>query len=318
MKEPIIEFENLCKNYGNKKAVDNLNLQIYEGEIYGLLGPNGAGKTTTILMMMGLTEPTSGMASVDGLQSNRNPIEVKKLVGYLPDSVGFYEGMSPLDNLRLIGRLNQIPEKEIEERSHLLLQQVGLQEDKQKLVGTFSRGMKQRLGLAEVLIKDPKIIVLDEPTLGLDPRGIKEFLALIQDLSRRRNITVLLSSHNLHHVQQVCDRVGIFVQGKLIASGNIADLGHSLNKKDGFFTSIQTQVSTLGPSVLKTLLRELPVMRIDLISENHAEITTSEECTASIVKILVTEGYDITSVQRDNLTLEQIYQQYFLENPKFL
>src|SRR5690606_38814327 len=144
------------------------------------------------------------------------------------------------------------------------------------------------------------------------------FLALIQDLSRRRNITVLLFSHNLHHVQQVCDRVWIFVEGKLIASGNIADLGHPLNKKDWFFTSTQTHVSTLRPSVLKTLLRELPVMRIDLISENHAENTTSEECTPSIVKILVTEGYDSTSVQRDNLTLEQIYQQYFLENPKFL
>ncbi len=317
MNEPIIVLEKLSKSYAKKKVVDNLSLQIHEGEIYGLLGPNGAGKTTSILMMMGLTEPTSGNAYIAGLQANKHPIEVKKMVGYLPDSVGFYDDMSALDNLKLIAKLNQLTEIEIEEKSTLLLEQVGLKNDQNKLVGTYSRGMKQRLGLAEVLIKNPKIIILDEPTLGLDPQGIQEFLELIKELSKSKKLTVLLSSHHLHHVQQVCDRVGIFVQGELIISGNIAELGNSLTKKEGYITTIEMENESLDISNLKAQLSNLPIIRIELMSTNIVEIKTSTECTAALVKTLALTGYAIVSVQRNNLTLEHIYQQYFLENSKF-
>ncbi len=217
MKLPIIELTDLTKKYEQLTAVDHLNLSVYKGEIFGLLGPNGAGKSTTILMMLGLTEPASGMAKVCGINSTTSPVEVKKKVGYLPDNVGFYDDMTGLENLVYVARLNSQSPKAAKQKAMQLLERVGLADAADKKTGKYSRGMIQRLGLADVLIKNPEIIVLDEPTLGIDPKGVKEFLELIVQLRHEEGLTVLLSSHHLHQVQQVCDRVGLFVSGKLIA-----------------------------------------------------------------------------------------------------
>jgi ABC-2 type transport system ATP-binding protein len=205
--EPIIDLRDLSKSYGPHIAVDKLNLQIPPGEIFGLLGPNGAGKTTTILMMLGLTEPDSGSARVCGFDATRDPIAVKRKVGYMPDNLGFYPQLTGLENLKYIARLNGQSEKGITEDARAVLELVGLKADATKQTAKYSRGMKQRLGLAEVLIKKPELIILDEPTLGIDPTGVKEFLELIASLQKEHGLTVLLSSHHLHHVQQVCDRV---------------------------------------------------------------------------------------------------------------
>lgn len=228
MQSSTIEISNLTRKYGNFTAVDNLTLSIDKGEIFGLLGPNGAGKSTTILMLMGLTEPTSGTVQVCGLNPVSQPIEVKKRVGYLPEDVGFYDDLTGPENLIYTARLNGISEREAEERARRLLQRVGLGEEIEKKAGKYSRGMRQRLGLADVLIKNPEVIILDEPTLGIDPSGIRDFLGLIVSLSREEGITVLFSSHHLHQVQQVCDRVGIFVKGRLLAQGDIASLARQL------------------------------------------------------------------------------------------
>lgn len=225
--EKVIEITGLTKRYGTNTVVDNLNLAIGKGEVFGLLGPNGAGKSTTILMLLGLSEPDSGSARVCGLDPTRNPIKVKRKVGYLPEDVGFYDDFTGLENLLYTARLNDIPQEEAEERAERLLEWVGLSSEKDKKAGEYSRGMRQRLGLADVLIKNPEVIILDEPTLGIDPAGVREFLESIGQLSREEGITVLLSSHLLHQVQQVCDRVGIFVKGKLLAQGDI----HSLAKQ---------------------------------------------------------------------------------------
>jgi ABC-2 type transport system ATP-binding protein len=220
----IIETEGLTKRYGHQVAVNNLTLQIQEGEVFGFLGPNGAGKTTTLLMFLGLTEPTSGKARVMGFDPTRNPFHVKEKVGYLPENVGFYEDMDAQQNLRFVARLNRIPDgisaKKIEE----LLQLVGLLEEAKKKVGTYSKGMRQRLGIAEVLVKEPKLVFLDEPTIGLDPDGTNRMLDLIHSLSRDKNITVFLSSHLLEQVQKICDRVGIMIKGDLVAIGPIGEL----------------------------------------------------------------------------------------------
>jgi ABC-2 type transport system ATP-binding protein len=226
--EKVIEISGLTKRYGTHTVVDNLDLSIGKGEIFGLLGPNGAGKSTTILMLLGLSEPDSGTARVCGLDPVRNPIKVKKKVGYLPEDVGFYDDYTGLDNLLYTARLNDIPKEEAELRAGRLLERVGLADEKDKKAGQYSRGMRQRLGLADVLMKDPEVIILDEPTLGIDPAGVREFLEGIVQLSRDEGITVLLSSHLLHQVQQVCDRVGIFVEGKLLAEGNINTLASQL------------------------------------------------------------------------------------------
>jgi ABC-2 type transport system ATP-binding protein len=221
----IIGAEGLTKKYGTQIAVNNLTLEIGEGEVFGFLGPNGAGKTTTLLMFLGLTEPTSGKVRVIGFDPTREPLRIKEKVGYLPENVGFYDDMDARQNLRFIARLNHIPDKNSSKKIEELLQQVGLfEEAKEKKVGTYSKGMRQRLGIAEVLIKEPKLIFLDEPTIGLDPDGTNRMLDLIHSLSRDRNITIFLSSHLLDQVQRICDRVGIMIKGNLVAMGPIQEL----------------------------------------------------------------------------------------------
>ena len=221
----IIGAEGLTKKYGTQIAVNNLTLEIGEGEVFGFLGPNGAGKTTTLLMFLGLTEPTSGKVRVVGFDPTREPLRVKEKVGYLPENVGFYDDMDARQNLRFIARLNRIPDKISSKKIEELLEQVGLfEEAKEKKVGTYSKGMRQRLGIAEVLIKEPKLIFLDEPTIGLDPDGTNRMLDLIHSLSRDRNITIFLSSHLLDQVQRICDRVGIMIKGNLVAMGPIQEL----------------------------------------------------------------------------------------------
>ena len=222
--EPVIEARNLTKRYGARVAVDDLSFEVRPGEVFGLLGPNGAGKTTTVLMLLGLTEPTSGEARVVGVDPVRDPLEVKRHVGYMPDTVGFYDGLSARENLAYVARLNRIPRAVAAARIGDLLTQVGLADVAEQKVDTFSRGMRQRLGVADALLKDPSVLILDEPTASLDPEGVVELLALIERIALERQIAVLLSSHLLDQVQAICHRVGIFYQGRLIAVGSVRDL----------------------------------------------------------------------------------------------
>jgi ABC-2 type transport system ATP-binding protein len=220
----IIETEELTKIYGSQTAVNGLTLQIHEGEVFGFLGPNGAGKTTTLLMFLGLTEPTSGKVQVCGFDPTREAVHIKEKVGYLPENVGFYDDMDARQNLQYIARLNRIPDPISGTRIDKWLKEVGLLEETKKKVGTYSKGMRQRLGIAEVLIKEPKLIFLDEPTIGLDPDGTNRMLDLIHSLSREKKITIFLSSHLLDQVQRICDRVGIMIKGDMVAVGPIQEL----------------------------------------------------------------------------------------------
>jgi ABC-2 type transport system ATP-binding protein len=220
--EYVIETNELTKRYGEQVAVNRLSFQIQRGEIFGFLGPNGAGKTTTFLMLLGLSEPTSGTARVCGFDPTREPLQVKQVVGYLPESVGFYEDMTAYDNLRYVARLNGLWNGA--ERIERALAQVGLLDEARKRVGAYSRGMRQRLGIAELLIKDPKVVFLDEPTLGLDPDGALKMLDMINGLSRERGITVFFSSHQLDQVQRISTRVGIMLKGNLVGIGAMDEL----------------------------------------------------------------------------------------------
>ena len=227
--QSVVSTRGLTKRYREVVAVDGLDLSVEEGEVFGFLGPNGAGKTTTILMLLGLTEPTAGSVEVAGHDPVREPLAVKSVVGYLPENVGFYPDLTGRQNLSFTARLNGIPRRVAEERMDALFRQVGLENAADRAAGKYSRGMRQRLGIADALIKEPSILILDEPTIGLDPDGIREFLELIRGLSRDRGITVILSSHLLHQVQEVCDRVGILVRGKLMAVGPVETLGRQLD-----------------------------------------------------------------------------------------
>ncbi|MFA6813783.1 MAG: ABC transporter ATP-binding protein [Bacteroidaceae bacterium] len=224
MSDPIIVLNDLTKKYGDYTAVDHVNLTINQGDVFGMLGPNGAGKSTTILMMLGLTEPTSGNVEICGFNSTTHPIDVKRKVGYLPEDVGFYDNITGIENLRYTAQLNGIPTAKANIKIEQLLKRVGLEGQGEKKTGKYSRGMRQRLGLADVLIKDPQIIILDEPTSGIDPAGVVEFINLIHELSEKDGLTILFSSHILDQVQKACQRVVLFDKGQLLAEIDLAEM----------------------------------------------------------------------------------------------
>jgi ABC-2 type transport system ATP-binding protein len=317
----IIELAGLTKKYGSFTAVDNLDLTIRKGEIFGLLGPNGAGKSTTILMMLGLTDPTSGSVRVCDINSTTNPLEVKRRVGYLPEDVGFYDDFTGLENLIYTARLNSIPIRKAKEKAERLLEKVGLGNEKLKKAGKYSRGMRQRLGLADVLIKNPEVIILDEPTLGIDPRGVEEFLELIVTLSREEGRTVLLSSHHLHQVQEICDRIGLFVGGRLIAEGDIKSLSQKLFSEEPI--KIIAGISLPGPgeanqpegiSVSGTLVNSLKavsgVINVEAV-DNILQISCTCDVTQEIVRTIVGNGAGITFLNKKEYGLNDIYNRYF-------
>ncbi len=314
MENTVIELEGLTKYYGSVKAVDNLSLQIGKGEIFGLLGPNGAGKTTTILMMLGLSEPSAGKAVVCGIPAARNPIAVKRKVAYMPDTLGFYDDMTALENLMYVGRLNGLTGREVDARARHTLEMVGLQNELHKKTSAYSRGMKQRLGLADVLLREPEVIILDEPTLGIDPAGIRDFLSLIRQLSREKGITVLLSSHHLHQVQQVCDRVGIFVGGKLLAAGNIESLARELFGEDPFVISVTVREPADQWDNLREVLAGLEGIRQVEARAHEAIISCTRDITPEVVRLFVENGLGVTGVYRKQYGLDEIYHRYFENN----
>ncbi|MCF8107712.1 MAG: ABC transporter ATP-binding protein [Desulfohalobiaceae bacterium] len=220
----VIQTQELTKLYQGRPAVDHVSFEIRQGEIFGFLGPNGAGKTTTLLMLLGLTEPSSGFARILDLDPAREPIKVKSKVGYLQENMGFYLDLNARQMLMFVAELNGISGRRAEERINLALEVVGLLDESDKKIGAYSRGMRQRLGLAELLIKDAQIAFLDEPTLGLDPEATNRIIELIQSLCREQQMTVLPSSHLLQQVQKICHRVGIMIKGRMVAQGPLDQL----------------------------------------------------------------------------------------------
>jgi len=230
---PIIDVKNLTKKYGDVAAVDHVSYSIEESEIFGLLGPNGAGKTTTILMFLGLIRPTEGTAVVNGADIIQNPLLARKNVGLLPENVGFYPNLTAKQNLSFYAELAEVPKETAASRIEKLLGLVGLSEKREAKVSTFSRGMRQRLGIAQSLVRDPKILILDEPTQGIDPEGTRDMRELIRLLSKEQGKTVIFTTHLLHEINRLCDRVAIMKQGAVIALGTIPDLRSQINAQEG-------------------------------------------------------------------------------------
>ncbi len=319
-REPAIVTQSLTKKYGDFTAVDNLTFTVQEGEIFGLLGPNGAGKTTTILMLLGLTEPTAGTIRVAGSDPVRDPLAVKAVVGYLPDNVGFYPTLTGRQNLRYTAALNRLKGKEAEERISELLEQVGLTDAADKRAGSYSRGMRQRLAVADALIKRPRILILDEPTIGIDPEGVRDLLALLERLRDEQGMTILLSSHLLHQVQEICDRVGIFVGGRLIAAGPVGELQHELAARGG--AEIEVQAVTAdgralqGPELerLKAALANLRrVQGVDLERDGGLIVHSEADVRVDIIRLLSSQGLLPVHVRLRGLSLDDIYARYFQE-----
>ena len=309
MGEAIIQIQGLTKRYGEVVAVDDLTLSIHQGEVFGLLGPNGAGKTTTTLMLLGLTEPSEGTATISGFNCTREPLEVKRMVGYLPDNVGFYPDLTGRENLRFTGKLNGLTGAACEERINMLLERVGMTYAADRKAGTYSRGMRQRLGIADVLMKDPKVIIMDEPTLGIDPEGMRELIALIRELSTVDGRTILISSHQLHQIQQICDRVGIFVKGKLIACGPIGELGRQL-QNEGQYTMV-IEAEPVDAALMSMLEKMEHVRSVTADADGLIKIDSQQDVRRQVLKLLLEKGYSVSQLRQEGGDLDEIYRRFF-------
>ncbi|MCE3026629.1 ABC transporter ATP-binding protein [Salinicola sp. DM10] len=308
---PVIRTRALSKRYGPHIAVEALDLDIAEGEIFGLLGPNGAGKTTTILMLLGLTEPSGGDISVVGLDPRRRPLSVKRRVGYLPDTVGFYDDMSGRENLGYSASLMGWSRRAARAPITRVLERVGLTEAADRRVAAYSRGMRQRLGLAELLLKEPQVAILDEPTLGLDPEAATWFLATIRDL-KQEGMTILLSSHLLAKVQTVCDRVGLFHRGRMAMCGSVAELADEVL---GVTQRVDLDIglpATQAEALQASLLGLAGVQRVTPTG-NGFRIETQGDLRSRLVRRVIDAGGDVHGVTLHRPGLEEIYQRYFEE-----
>jgi ABC-2 type transport system ATP-binding protein len=308
-KKIIVETKDLTKRYDGTTVVDGLNLRIFENEVFGLLGPNGAGKTTTILMLLGLTEPAGGSASIFGFNPTREPLQVKRLIGYLPENVGFYNDLTARQNLQFIAELNGISWAEAEKRIKELLAVADIEDSADVTVGKFSRGMKQRLGIADVLIKKPKVVFLDEPTAGLDPKGINQLLDLISSLPEK-GTTVVLSSHQLQQVQKICHRVGIMSRGKLVLEGSLDELTNKVAR--GAHYSIEVEMTAPSPKAAKVISKVGGVVKVEARG-NLLLVSTKADLRPEIAKVMVQNGFPLVNMTIQGFTLDDIYMKYFKE-----
>ena len=306
----IIIAKDLSKKYNEHLVVDNLNLAIKKGEIFGLLGPNGAGKSTVILMALGLTEPSSGSINVAGFNSTREPLKVKRITGYLPEKVGFYDDMTAKSNLTYTAELNNIPYRETPKKIDEVLEIVELTKNKNQLVKTFSKGMKQRLGIADVLIKDPQLVIFDEPTEGLDLKVANQILQTILDLNKQKNITFLLSSHQLNLMQRVCPRVGILSKGKLIGEGNVENLGRNLF--GGGKYRIELELEKVTDEIIEKLKKLDKVVNVNKV-DNQLQVVCDKDIRQDISRLITDEGILMTRMNMKQDALEEFYLKYFKE-----
>jgi ABC-2 type transport system ATP-binding protein len=305
MSATVIETAGLTKRYGKSLAVAGIDLAIHAGEVFGLLGPNGSGKTTTILMLLGLTEPSGGKVSVLGYDPLRQPLEVKRRVGYLPDSVGFYDHLSARENLAYTARLAGIESGEARRRIDAALVRVGLGDVADRRTNTYSHGMRQRLGLAEVLIKQPEIAILDEPTNGLDPQATQELLALIGEL-RRDGMTILLSSHLLGLVETICDRVALFRKGKIGLMGSVSDLARQVLGGDYI-----VEVEAEGIDLRQTLAGVEGIGGVSDLSSSVSRVDADRDLRPEIARRVIGAGGELRNMALRRAGLDEVYVRYF-------
>lgn len=302
MSETVISAQALTKRYGATVAVDHLDLSVERGEVFGLLGPNGSGKTTTILMLLGLTEPSSGRATVEGFDPLRRPLEVKRRAGYMPDSVGFYENLSGAANLRYSAALAGLPDAEA--RIAAGLERVRLQDVADKPVRVYSRGMRQRLGVAEILMKQNSVAILDEPTGGLDPQSTREFLDLIRSL-KHDGMTILLSSHLLDLVQSTCDRVALSHRGRIGLMGRVEEL-----TRNALGGSHVIRVEARGNGLATAIGHARGVTRVTPAPDGF-RVEASEDARPAIARAVVEAGGALLSIEAGNASLDDVYVKYF-------
>jgi len=300
MTKNTIEITSLTKTFNGLKAVDNLSLNINKGEIFGFLGPNGAGKTTTIKSVLGLIKPDKGFVKINSKDVFKNPKIVKKNVGYLPEKVSFYDKLSALQNLNFYAELKNISK----DKCLPLIEEFGLGEYANKKTGQYSKGMRQRLGLARALLGEPEILFLDEPTSGLDPRGVKWIRNKIKQLNKR-GVTIFISSHILSEIQAVSTQVGIINKGVLVAQDSVDKLGEKLKIKP----KLILKISKIDDKVKKIVKKIKGVDRVEL-SENELIVYCDLQLRSKVIVAIENAGIDIENINTEQSSLEDVFMKY--------
>jgi ABC-2 type transport system ATP-binding protein len=301
----MIETKHLTKIFGNLTAVDDLNLTINQGDIFGFIGPNGAGKTTTMRILVTLLEPTRGRAVIDGLDVARNGKKVRRIIGYMPDFMGVYDDLKVFEYLEFFAAAFGIERSKRKAIVEGVLELTDLQSKKSATVDSLSRGMQQRLGLARVLIHDPKVLILDEPASGLDPRARIEIRELLREL-KRMGKTIMISSHILSELEEICDHVGIIEHGQLIYSGTIEEIKPRL----GLHTKVRVQVLGDQDKAIE-ILTALPQIHQVQPFKNYISVTfkEGEKMDGVIARTLVNADIDIIAIQPEQLKLDDAFLQ---------
>ena len=298
----MIEVSHLCKNYGERRAISDLSFKIEKGDVVGFLGPNGAGKSTTMKIITGFMAPTSGEAKVCGFDVFANPIEVKKRIGYLPETPPLYLDMLVEDYLKFVAELKLVPDEKVKGLVDLAIEKAQLTEVNRRLIKNLSKGFKQRVGIAQALVSDPEVLVLDEPTVGLDPKQVSEIRNLIRQLKGEH--TVILSTHILPEVQASCDKVIIIHEGRIVAQESIADIAN-MNKG-----SIVLIVKTRKPINLeKNLASVAGVQNVEMIDSQHykVKLIEDEEVIEKVASEVIRSGAGLTELSPSRANLEDVF-----------
>jgi ABC-2 type transport system ATP-binding protein len=298
----MIKVSGLTKDYGARRAISNLNFDAQQGEIVGFLGPNGAGKTTTLRILTGYMPPTDGEAIVAGYDVVEESLEVRKRVGYLPETVPLYTDMVVFDYLKFMGELRKIPN--VDDRVEEVLDMVGLLDRAEGYIGNLSKGMRQRVGLAQALLHRPEVLILDEPTIGLDPGQVVEVRELIREIGKER--TVLLSTHLLNEAQNICDRVLIINKGKIVAEDTTENLQARLIGGERVVVRVRGEADT---NLVKLIKAVNGVEHATLTSDNAVEFdfVSGKDARPEVAKQVINSGYDLLELHPLGMSLEEIF-----------
>lgn len=297
----MIRVTGLTKDYGARRAIDDLNFEVQQGEILGFLGPNGAGKTTTMRILTGYMPPTEGQAFVAGYDVVEDSLEVRRRVGYLPETVPLYADMTVFEYLKFMADLRHLPNAQ--ERVDEVVEMVGLEERIFSYIGSLSKGMRQRVGLAQALLHRPQVLILDEPTIGLDPVQVVEVRNLIREIGKER--TVLLSTHILSEAQQICDRVLIINKGKIVAEDTPANLQVRLSGGERVLVRVRDDADEAAQVVRKVK----GVQAVQAFADGRLEFSfpPGQDVRAEVARVLVNAGHDLLEMRPLQMSLEEIF-----------
>ena len=313
----MIQIENVTKKYGNFTAVNNISFKIEEGEIVGFLGPNGAGKSTTMNMITGFIEPSSGRILVDGNDISKKPKKAKKQIGYMPEGVPLYNNLTVKEFVTYMAELKGVNSKEVKEKVKTVIEDIGITDVQNKLTRNLSRGYKQRVSMAGALVGNPKVIILDEPTVGLDPKQVTEIRALIKRLGKDH--TVILSSHILSEVSQICDRVIIINKGEIIAIDTPENLERKVKQDNSIYVTVEDLENKMD-SVKEKLsnVKEVKLLEKNEDNTKKYKITAEEgiDLRKNIFEVFAKEGITIFEMKKADVTLEYAFMQLISKSPE--